>query len=158
MDQPLTYKSVLPAITVEFQDNSFLDVDDIVGFTLSRTEDNLPLGIAIVDMKFGKRSWHSIRSILINGQPGRLIAFDRFGHPFEQFDDEAEDEDTADEPFDFAKLVIKYELAEEELKEILVRKTYQPDIRFMPEDEGEEDDTEDSSTVLQRSGDVAETD
>jgi len=145
MDQPLTYKSVLPAISVEFQDGSFLDVDDIIGFTLSKTEDNLPQGVAIVDVRFGKRAWHSIRAITINGQPGNLIAFDRFSHAFEVFDSE----ESSDDPYHYAKLVMKFDLSDEEMAEILTRRGM--DIEFIPE--GEEDETEDTGAVLQCSGD-----
>ena len=150
MDQPLTYKSVLPAISIEFQDGSFLDVDDILGFTLSKTDDNFPQGVAIVDVRFGKRSWHSIKSLSINGQIGKLVAFDRFGHAFEIIDDE----ESSDDPYNYAKMIMKFDLSGKEMAEILTRRGL--DLEFIPE--GEEDESENSSPVLQRSGDSAETD
>ena len=142
-----TYKSVLPSIVIEFQDGQFLDVDDIAGFTLSKTDDNLPQGVAIVDVRFGKRPWHSIKAITLNGEPGSLVAFDRFGYQFEGVDDEDADDDSHT-PYDYVKMIIKFELSDAELTEIMVRRG---EIEFVSE--GEEDEIEDTGSVLQRSGD-----
>ena len=151
MDTPITYKSVLPAIVVEFQDNTFLDIDDIISFTVSKTNETVPIGIAILEVRIGKRPWHSVKSIIINGQPGSLISFDRHSFSFESFTDEEPEGEVGDS---YAKLVVRYELSDEEMVDILSRRMMAAEMNL-----GEEGDNagKDTGTVLQCSDDSAPT-
>jgi len=107
--------TTLPSISIEFHDGTFLDVEDIEGFTIAKTDEPIPHGMLILDVCIGERHWYQIKEISINGRSASLISFERVSYKF----DVVEDVEQGEMPYHYAKLISKYDLTEEEIVEVL---------------------------------------